>query len=358
MDDLRLIVMPNIEGFGLKVDDWLRKVNGTKNSYIMDVKFLRFNNGEGKVRIEETIRDKDVFILCDVGNYGLKYKMYGEDIMMSPDEHFQDLKRSISALSGYPRRMTVIEPLLYQSRQDKRNGRESLDCSMALQELEALGVKHIVTFDVHDTGVCNAIPKIPFENIYATNIILEDLLEREEIDDLIVIAPDAGASKRASYFCNILNCDKGEFNKKRDYSKIENGKNPILEHKYIGPDPSGKTCIVVDDMIASGGSIIDVGQLLREKNASKIIFITTFALFTEGIKKFDEEFEKKSFDKLYTTNLSYIPESYNSRPWLHQVDCSKKVAEIINTIHDSKSIGHIVDDSEKVLSLTKKFKLQ
>ncbi len=357
MNDLKLIVMPNIEKLGIKVDEYLRKVNGSKNSYIMDFKAERFNNGEGKVRIEETIRDKDVFILSDVGNYGLTYQMYGKDVMMSPDDHFQDIKRCISALSGYPSRITVIEPLLYQSRQDKRAGRESLDCAMALQELEALNVKHIITFDVHDTGVSNAIPKIPFENIYPTNIILEDLLESEDIDNLMVIAPDAGASKRASYFCNILNCDKGEFYKNRDYSKLVNGKNPIREHKYMGPDPKGKTCIVVDDMIASGASIIDVGRLLRDMNASKIIFITTFALFTEGIIKFDEEFKKKSFDKLYTTNLSYIPDEYLSRNWIHQVECSKKVAEIINTIHDSKSIGHIVDDSEKVLSLTKKFKM-
>ena len=355
MNDLKLIVLDNIKELGLEVDDYLKRINGTKNTYIMDAKSYRFNNGEGKVRIEETIRDKDVFILADVGNYGMTYKMYGMDVPMGPDEHFRDIKRCISALSGYPSRITVIMPLLYQSRQDKRSGRESLDCAVALQELEALKVQHIITFDVHDKGVANAIPNIPFENSYPTNTILEQLLHKEEINDLITIAPDNGASERARYYADVLSCDDiGTFMKRRDLTKVVNGKNPIKEHQYLGASVTGKTCIVVDDMIASGGSIIEVGQILRKMGASKIIFITTFALFTEGIEKFDLEYQNKTFDKLYTTNLSYIPQSYREKEWLEVVNCSKQLAEIINGIHDSKSIGHLVgEDREKVLKLSR-----
>lgn len=353
MNDLKLIVLDNIKDLGKEVDEYLKKVNGTRNTYIMDVKVDRFNNGEGKVRIEETIRDKDVFILADIGNYGATYNMRGFDVIKGPDEHFQDIKRCISALSGYPSRITVVMPLLYQSRQDKRSGRESLDCAMALQELEALNVKHIITFDVHDKGVANAIPNIPFENIYPTSTILEDMLQKESIDNAIAIAPDAGALERARYYADMLKCNIGVFNKRRDLTKIVNGKNPILEHQYLGPDVNLKTCVVVDDMIASGSSIIEVGQMLRGKGADKIYFITTFSLFTAGINVFDEAYENRYFDKLYTTNLSYIPTELKKKEWLEVVNCSKYVAEIINGIHDSKSIGKIVNNNEKVLSLFK-----
>ena len=360
MNELKLIVLDSIKEFGLEVDKYLKKANGTKSSYIMDVNSVRFNNGEGKVRIEETVRNKDVFILADIGNYGLTYKMRGQDVLIGPDEHFTDVKRCVSALSNFSSTIRVVTPLLYQSRQDKSSGRESLDCSMGLHELEDLEVNHLVTFDVHNKGVANALRKMAFENIYPTNIILEELLQKEGIYIDMAIAPDEGAMGRARYYAGKLRpafmVNIGCFSKIRDENVIIDGKNPILEHVYLGPDVSGKTCIVVDDMIASGGTIIETAQLLREKGASKIILITTFALFTGGIGIFDEAYEKGSFDKLYTTNLSYIPNKYKEKEWLNVVNCSKFVAKIINGIHDGKSIEDIVDDKARIIELCNNIK--
>ena len=353
MDDLKLLVLDNIVEIGHEVDEYLKEMNNQKDSYIMDITRSRFNNGEGKIRINETIRDKDVFILSDVGNYGITYEMHDHIIPMSPDEHCQDIKRSISALSGYARRITVLMPLLYQSRQDKREGRESLDCSMALQELERLKINHLLTFDCHNRQVANAIPNLPFENFFPTNRILEDLIVNENIcDDTIVVAPDEGALKRARFYADMLRCNVGSFYKRRDVTKLVDGKNPIVEHKYMGTDVNGKTVIVVDDMIASGASIIDVGKKLKEEyHADKIFFITTFALFTEGIDTFNEAYKKEYFNKLYTTNLSYIPESYKKNKWLEIVNCSKRIAEIIDCIHKGNSLGKIVDGKEGVFKL-------
>lgn len=360
MDDLKLLVLDNIREIGFEVDEYLRQMNGTNDTYIMKITRSRFNNGEGKIRIDETIRDKDVFILSDVGNYGITYEMHDHIVPMSPDEHFQDIKRSISALSGYARRITVLMPLLYQSRQDKREGRESLDCSMALQELDRLRINHLLTFDCHNRQVANAIPNLPFENFFPTNIILEDLIKNEDIcDDTIVVAPDEGALKRARFYADMLKCNVGSFYKRRDVTKLVDGKNPIVEHKYMGTDVTGKTVIVVDDMIASGTSIIDVGKKLKEEyQAEKIFFITTFALFTEGIKVFTDAYEKGYFDKLYTTNLSYIPQDYMENEWIKIVNCSKRIAEIIDCIHKGNSLGKIVDGNEKVLNLLEEKKQQ
>ncbi len=353
MDDLKLIVLDNIKEIGLEVDDYLKELNNSNESYLMKYTRDRFNNGEGKVRIDETIRDKDVFILSDVGNYGITYPMHGMDIPMSPDEHFQDIKRCISALSGYARRITVIMPLLYQSRQDKRQGRESLDCALALQELERLHINHIVTFDCHDKNVANAIPNLPFENFFPSNIILEELLAKESINNIIVISPDMGAMGRARYYADMLRCDAGMFYKRRDLTKLVNGKNPIVEHAYMGADVKGKTAIVVDDMIASGSSIIEVGEKLKERGADKVFFITTFSLFTEGLDVFKKAYENKTFDKLYTTNLTYIPNEYKENKWLNVVDCSRRIAEIIDYIHKGKSLTNIVHGNNKVLKLLK-----
>lgn len=353
MSDLKLIVLDNIKEIGNEVDYYLQEMNDEKNSYIMNVTRDRFNNGEGKIRIEESIRDKDVFILSDIGNYGITYKMHGMDIPLGPDEHFQDIKRCINALSGYARRITVITPLLYQSRQDKRRGRESLDCAMGLQELERLKINHIVTFDVHDKNVANAVPNLPFENFYPSNIILEELVQKEDIGNIIVISPDMGAMERARYYADMLKCDVGMFYKRRDLTKLVSGKNPIVEHAYMGDDVKGKTAIVVDDMIASGASMIEVGEKLREKGAEKVFFITTFSLFTEGIEVFKKAYENKIFDKLYTTNLTYIPNEYKSEEWLKVVNCSKRIAEIIDHIHNGESLKKIVHNNEEVLKLLK-----
>lgn len=354
MDDLKLIVLDNIEEIGKEVDYYLQILNDRRSSYIMNMTRDRFNNGEAKITIDETIRDKDVFILSDVGNYSITYKMHGMDVPLGPDEHFQDIKRCISALSGYARRITVITPLLYQSRQDKRKGRESLDCAIGLQELERLGINHIVTFDVHNKTVANAIPNIPFENFYPSNIILEDLIQKEDINNILVIAPDMGAMERARYYADMLNCNVGMFYKRRDLTRLVNGKNPIIEHAYMGADVKGKTTLVVDDMIASGSSIIEVGEKLKELNAEKIFFVTTFSLFTEGLTKFEEAKKDGKFDKLYTTNLTYIPEEYKQQEWLEVVNCSERIAEIIDHIHKGNSLKNIVHNNEKVLTLLKR----
>ncbi len=355
MEDLKLIVMDNIESIGRDVDNYLKDINKSDKSYRMEHIRTRFNNGEGKIGIDETARDKDVFILSDVGNYSITYDMHGIKVPMGPDEHFQDIKRAISAVGGYAKRITVIMPLLYQSRQDKRKGRESLDCAIALQELERLGVNHIITFDCHERKVANAIPNLPFENFYPTNIILEELIKKENIfDNLLVISPDMGAMERARYYADMMSCDVGMFYKRRDLTKIVDGKNPIVEHAYMGADVKDRNVVVVDDMIASGASIIEVGEKLREKGAKKIFFITTFSLFSEGIEVFEEAYKKKFFDKLYTTNLSYIPEEYNNYKWLNKVNCSKRIAEIIDYIHKGKSLRKIVHGNEKIIELLNK----
>jgi ribose-phosphate pyrophosphokinase len=354
VNDLKIIVLDNFKEVGEKVDKYLQKMNKTDSSYIMKLTKDRFSNGEGKIRIDETIRDKDVFILSDIGNYGETYSMHGFEVHMGPDEHFQDIKRAISALSGYARRVTVVMPLLYQSRQDKRKGRESLDCAIALQELERLKVNHIITFDCHQKQVSNAIPNLPFENIYPTNSILEDLVDDISIKNALVISPDMGAMERARYYADMLSSDVGMFYKRRDLTKVVNGKNPIVEHAYMGADVKDRNVIVVDDMIASGASMIEVGEKLREKGAKKIFFITTFSLFTEGIEVFEEAYKNKVFDKLFTTNLTYVPEEYSKYRWLHRVDCSKRIAEIIDCIHKGKSLRKIVHGNEKIIELLAK----
>lgn len=352
MNELKLIVMDNIKSVGQEVDEYLKKMNRTDKSYILNIDRVRFNNGEGKVVIDETTRDIDVFILSDIGNYSINYEMHGMKVPMGPDEHFQDIKRAISALSGYSKRITVVMPLLYQSRQDRRKGKESLDCSLALQELERLKVNHIITFDCHEKRVANAIPNLPFENFYPTNIILEDLIANEgKMDNLLVISPDVGAMERARYYADMLSSDVGMFYKRRDLTKMVDGKNPIVEHAYMGADVRGKTVIVVDDMIASGASIIEVGEKLREKGAKKIYFITTFSLFTSGIDIFKQAHKNKFFDKLYTTNLTYIPNEFSKYKWVHVVNCSKRIAEIIDYIHEGKSLRKIVHGNDRILAL-------
>lgn len=353
MSNLRIVCMDNILEIGKSVDKFLMSKNKVKSSYLMNVKRDRFNNGEGKFTILESIRDKDVFILSDVGNYGVTYNMHGIDVPMGPDEHFQDIKRCISAMSGYAKRIVLVMPLLYQSRQDKRNGRESLDCAMALKELENLGVDHIVTIDAHDANVCNAIPNIPFENFFPANIVLEELIEKEDISNLLVISPDVGAMQRARFYADMLRVNVGLFYKRRDLTKIVNGKNPIIEHSYLGSSVNGKTCIVVDDMIASGSSMIEVGERLKELGAKKVFFITTFSLFTAGIDVFNEAYKNGIFEKLYTTNLSYIPDEYKKFDWLNVVDCSRRIGEIIDNIHKSKSLSKLSNDNERVIKLLK-----
>lgn len=350
MNELKLIALNNILELGTKVNSEVQKIRGTNENYLIPITENRFNNGEGKIRIPATVREKDIYILCDVGNYGVTYNMHGFEHHMSPDEHFQDIKRTLSALSGYAGKITLIMPLLYQARQHKRKGRESLDCALALQELERLGVHHIITFDAHDPNINNAIPNLPFENFYPTHTILEELIEREITDNLLVTSPDMGAMERARYYADMLGCDVGVFYKRRDLSKVVNGKNPIIEHAYMGSSVKDKEVLVVDDMIASGTSMLEVGEKLKKEGAQNVCLIATFSLFTEGIKLFDEAYQNGIFDQLYTTNLSYIPSEYKKRDWFTEVDCSLYLAQIINALHNRESLKPFFNGKEKVLT--------
>lgn len=335
-DNLRIIVLDSAKELGEKV---ITKLG--REDILVPIINDRFNNGEGKITIKGSVRDKDLYILTDVGNYSLEYQMHGFINHISPDEHFQDIKRVISATSGHAEKITVIMPLLYQSRQHKRKGRESLDCAMALQELEALGVNNIVTIDAHDPNVSNAIPKIPFDNFYPTNFILKELLDQETLDNILVVSPDMGAMERARYYAEMLGCDVGVFYKRRDLSKLVNGKNPIIEHTYMGADVKNKNIIVVDDMIASGNSMIEVARELKQKGANKVFLIATFALLTEGTKVFLEAYQNHYFDKLYTTNLSYVAEEIKKEDWYQEVDCSSLLSSIITTLHERKSLEEV-----------------
>ena len=348
--ELRLIVLSSCKELGEKVNVHLNRMRKTDENYIVSVDEVRFGNGEGKIKINDSIRNKDVFILCDIGNHSQTYNMYGYENHMGPDEHFMDIKRTVSAIRGHAKQISVVMPLLYESRQHKRKGRESLDCAIALQDLAAIGVKSIITFDVHDPNVQNSIPLLPFENFYPTPTILECFIEHENInpDNILVISPDTGAFDRALYFANMLNTNVGVFYKRRDLTKIVNGKNPIIEHQYLGMDVANKDVLVVDDMIASGGSILEVAQELREKNAKNIFLASTFSLFSGGLEIFREAYKKNYFSKIYTTNLSYISEEAKKEPWLCVVDCSLYLSKIIDTLNLQKPITPLKDGKEKI----------
>lgn len=331
LNNLKLIIFDNCKELGRKVNEHIKKITNSETNILVEVTCSRFNNGEGKLYINESITNKDLYILSDVGNYSIEYDFYGRKHNMAPDEHFQDIKRVISATNGRFANVSVIMPLLYQSRQHKRKERESLDCALALQELESLGVNNIITFDCHDPNVSNAIPNLPFENIFPTEVIIQNIFNKEKInkENMLVISPDMGAMQRARYYAEILRCDVGLFYKRRDLTKVVKGKNPIIEHIYLGKDPTDTTIFIVDDMIASGGSMIDVAREMKKRGAKKIYMIATFSLFTAGIDKFNEAYEEKIFDKLYTTNLTYIPEEIKKLDWFEETDCSEQLAKII-----------------------------
>ncbi len=354
MAKLKLIVLNNIKDFGDKVNKHLQKINNTNKDYRAKVIESRFSNGEGKISIGESVNGDDLYIISDVGNYGMSYMMHGREHFMSPDEHYEDIKRVIAAASGHAAKINVVMPLLYQSRQHKRRGNESLDCAISLQELERIGVNNIITFDAHDPSICNAIPRLPFENFYPTHTILENLIDNEEMGEVLVISPDMGAMERARYYADMLGCDVGVFYKRRDLSKVVNGKNPIVEHMYMGADVKGKDVLVVDDMIASGGSMLEVCEHLRKNGARKIYLIATFALFTEGVEKFRVGYKNGLFDKLYSTNLSYVDEDVTNEEWFIAVDVSKYMALIINTINKKEDLEPLWNGKKKIIDKIRK----
>ena len=349
---LKIIVPDNFKGFGEKVNQHLNIINNTDYRYIADMELIRFNNGEGKGLLKESVRNKDVYIMTDVGNYDITYNTQRGIHHMMPDEHFQDLKRIMSSIDGHAKRVTVVMPLLYQSRQDKRTDRESLDCSMALQDLESFDIRELVTFDAHNPLVENAIPnRMTFSNGYATSDIISSMLNKEKIDfnKLFVVSPDEGARSKAKFLADILGGVKyGFFDKRRDYRTIEDGKNPIIYHEFIGPDDlTGLDIIVIDDMVASGASLIDSAKQLKDKGAEHIYLMATFALLTKGVNDFNMAYEAKIFDRLYATNLTYVPQEYQELPWFESVDCSNTVAHIIDNLNKGNSIRELLNGKEE-----------
>ena len=324
-----------------------------RDSYILDAKTPRFGSGEGKGVLNDSIRGCDLYIMVDVCNYSIEYSLCGFKNRMSPDDHYADLKRVISAAGGKARRINVIMPFLYESRQHKRSGRESLDCALMLQELTDMGVENIITFDAHDPRVHNAIPLKGFESVSCTYQFIKYLLLG--VDDLhidsqhmMVISPDEGGMGRAVYFANVLGLDMGMFYKRRDYTKIINGRNPIVAHEFLGTNVEGKDVIIIDDMISSGESMIDVASELKKRGASRVFCATTFGLFTNGFKKFDEAYENGVIDKILTTNLIYQPEELLSKPWYINVDMSKYMALLIDTLNHDSSISSLLNPVDRI----------
>lgn len=335
-------------------------VNYRTNNYLVECNCPRFGSGEAKGVIKETIRGTDLFIMADVCNYSLTYSVNGHLNHMSPDDHFQDIKRIIAASTGKAHRINVIMPFLYESRQHKRTKRESLDCALALEELNDMGVANILTFDAHDPRVQNAIPLSGFDNFTPQYQFMKALFRavpdlKVSKEHLMIVSPDEGAMHRAVYFSNVLGVDMGMFYKRRDYSTIVNGKNPIVAHEFLGDDVAGKDVIIVDDMISSGESMLDVAQKLKDRNAARVFVCTTFGLFTDGFEKFDEYYQKGYIDKVVTTNLTYLPPAVDEREYFVKADMSKFLALIIDSLNHDLTIGAVMNPTDKIHRLLKKY---
>ena len=359
--DLAIIGMRGCEAFTAEVDgfikDWRRHVED--ETYIAQADCPRFGSGEAKGLIHESMRGKDVYIICDVFNYGVTYKMYGMTVPMSPDDHYQDLKRIISAIGGKARRISVIMPMLYEGRQHNRTTRESLDSALALQELVNMGVSNIITFDAHDPKIQNAIPLHGFDNVRPTYQMIKALVKAVPDvsfthDNLMIVSPDEGAMSRCMFYSSLLGLDLGMFYKRRNYSVIIDGKNPIEAHEYLGRDLTGKDVIVVDDMISSGESMLDVCVQLKEKGANRIFVFATFGLFCNGLDKFDEAYENGTFTKIFTTNLIYGKDDLKSRPWYQSVNMCKYVAYLIDTLNHDATISNLLNPAKRVHKLIDK----
>lgn len=326
------------------------------DNYLIDCSCPRFGTGEAKGLIKESIRGKDLFVMVDVCNYSLTYTVNGQLNHMSPDDHYQDLKRIISAANGKAHRVNVIMPFLYESRQHKRTKRESLDCAFALQELVDMGVDNILTFDAHDPRVQNAIPLQGFDNFNPAYQFMKALLRAEpdlmvDKDHLMIISPDEGAMHRAVYFSNVIGVDMGMFYKRRDYSKMIGGKNPIVAHEFLGDNIAGKNVIIIDDMISSGESMLDVAKQIKERGAGKVFVCTTFGLFTDGFDKFDEYYEKGYINRVITTNLTYLPPCTKEKPYFVTADMSKFIALIIDSLNHDTSISSVMLPTDKIHKL-------
>ncbi|MBR4515077.1 MAG: ribose-phosphate pyrophosphokinase [Lachnospiraceae bacterium] len=373
---LGIIALESSTELGLKVDSYISRWRAErendenehftftgykKNSYLVKSECPRFGSGEAKGMLKETVRGDDLYLLVDVMNHNVTYKICGKENMMSPDDHYSDLKRVIAAIAGKAARITVIMPFLYESRQHKRNSRESLDCAFALQELIGMGVENIITFDAHDPRVQNAIPVSGFENIMPTYQFIKTLLRTTpdltlDSDHMMVISPDEGAMNRAIYFANHLGVDVGMFYKRRDYTTVVNGKNPIVAHEFLGDDVAGKDVIVVDDMIASGESMLDVARELKRRNAKRVYALATFGLFTSGPDFFDKAYEEGVIEKVITTNLTYQNPELFDRPWYESADLSKYIAILIDHLNHNASISGLLDQSARIQARIQEYK--
>ncbi len=324
-----------------------------RDSYIIESRTPRFGTGEAKGTIEESVRGDDLYIMVDVCNYSLTYSLCGQTNHMSPDDHFQDLKRVIAAAAGKARRINVIMPFLYEGRQHKRSGRESLDCALALEELANMGVENIITFDAHDPRVQNAIPQIGFETVQPIYQFIKYLLKVEtdlqiDSDHMMVISPDEGGMTRAVYFANVLGLDMGMFYKRRDYTRIVNGRNPIVAHEFLGSDVEGKDVLIIDDMISSGESMLDVAKELKRRKARKVFVCATFGLFTNGLAQFDKYYEDGLIDRILTTNLVYQTPTLLSKPYYINVDMSKYIALIIDNLNHDASLSELLNPTKRI----------
>lgn len=333
-----------------------------RNSYLLDVSLPRFGSGEAKGMINESVRGMDLYLLVDVCNYSVTYSMFGEENHMSPDDHYQNLKRIIAAVGGKARRITVIMPFLYESRQHKRSARESLDCAIALQELAKMGVDNIITFDAHDPRVMNSIPLKGFETIQASYQFIKGLLTNVkdltiEPEHMMIVSPDEGGMSRAIYMANVLGLDMGMFYKRRDYTRVVDGRNPIVAHEFLGSDVSGKDIVVLDDMIASGESVIEVAGELKKRNAGRIYVAATFGLFSNGFEPFDKAVADGIITGVLTTNLVYQPDELMQRPWYISCDMSKYLAYIIDTLNHDSSISDLLDPNNRIQSLVNRYKM-
>ncbi len=376
---LGLIAMRGTEELGEKIDRWLihwrdhadatlpgdmsTTPGAQRQDFLVKTVCPRFGNGEGKGMIKETIRGYDIYILCDVGAYNCTYKMYGQDVPMGPDEHFADLKRIIAAMNGKAKRINVIMPMLYEGRQHRRTSRESLDCAMMLQDLIRMGVSNIITFDAHDPRVQNAIPTGGFESIMPSYQVFKALLKKDKTlqidkDHLMIVSPDEGAIDRNIFYASVLGLDMGMFYKRRDYTRIVNGRNPIIAHEYIGDSVEGKDVFVADDIISSGESVIDLARELKARHANRIFAAATFALFTNGIEEYNKAYKEGIIDRVISTNLTYRRPELRDAPWFVEADMSKYISYIIATLNHDRSLSGLLNPYDRIHRLLDKYNLE
>ena len=368
---LGIVPLKSCSKMGEKVDDYLvqwreqREHENQSNlafsgykrdSYVVSASTPRFGSGEGKGVLNDSIRGYDLYIMVDVCNYSIEYSLCGTTNHMSPDDHYADLKRVIAAAGGKARRINVIMPFLFESRQHKRSGRESLDCALMLQELTAMGVENIITFDAHDPRVCNAIPLMGFDNVVPSYQVLKAMFPaipplRTTPDEFMVISPDEGALNRNMYYASMLGVPMGMFYKRRDYSIIVNGRNPIVAHEYLGNSVEGKDVFIADDIISSGESMLDIAYALKKRKARRVFCYATYGLFVNGLQKFDDAYANGYIDAVFGTNLTYRTKELLSREWFHEVDCSKYISFFIAALNHDASIGNVIDSNQKIKAL-------